>query len=161
MSSLPSKDLRKRASTAAIQENTLPRKWHKDNDVPLAVSAKDVKPHYVKRKVRQRVRSYCCHCDEETGRSGVDKKAGAYGTESVDICSTCQHPRCQYCLWKTISRASKSSAEPIGWLSEHDTFIRSSAKANEDAKSIQQLIETEFLSLQGKTDEMWIRERMS
>ena len=41
------------------------------------------------------------------------------------------------------------------------TLIRSSAKANEDAKSIQQLVETEFPSLRGKTDEMWITQGIS
>ena len=92
----------------------------------------------------------------------MGKEAEACGAESVEICSTCEHPRCQDCLWEMIarqrpsrsSRALESSAKSIGWLSEHDTFVRSSANADEDAKLIQQLLETEFPMLQGKTDEM-------
>ena len=164
--------LRKRASTAALRENQYSRKLHKDNKVALEIFTKEEKPNYVRKEVRQRVRRYCCRCDKETGRSGTDEKAGAYETESADICSSCDHRSCQDCLHEHIARRSKSKRhrdtttdhgpqEPAGWLLQHDAFLRSLARNGEEAKSIQLLLEAEFSALQGHVDESWIRWKMS
>ena len=64
-------------------------------------------------------------------------------------------------LWKTISRASKSSAKSIDWNSEHDTFVRSSAKANENAKSIHSSLRQNFPRYKKKRMRCELRKRVS
>ena len=94
-----STSLRKRVSTAALRENALPMKSYKAATIAVEPSTKEGKPHYVKKEVRQRIRSYCCQCEEETGRSWIVKESGAYGTEITEVCLTCCHRRCLYCLF--------------------------------------------------------------
>lgn len=62
---------------------------------------------------------------------------------------TCQHPRCQGEMvypGNGLRDSAEPSTKPDGWNSEHDTFVRLSAKSGEDPKSILQLLETEFSS---------------
>lgn len=113
MFTLPSEPLRKRASTAALREEACPRKSRKgDQDMNDGVGpeivTKEARSKRVHKIVRQRVRRYCCECEKETGRSGMDKKAGAYETETVDTCVICQHPFCLDCLHENIARRGGS-----------------------------------------------------
>lgn len=93
--------VRKRTNTAANRESELPRKTQKDNTTELG-------SQLVEKKIRRRIRIYCCTCEGESGRSGTEKEAGAYGTETTDVCLMCGHPRCLFCLQETMLRREHS-----------------------------------------------------
>lgn len=131
---LPRKQTRKRASTAAVRENRSRRKSGKDKQVAVEVSAGKQKSNYVQKVSRQSVRRYCCRCEKATGRCRTDVIVGAYGIESADICSECRYRCCQNCVHENAARYSKfeddrdanterdSSPNPPGWLRAHDAF---------------------------------------
>jgi len=79
-----------------------------NDGVKHEIVTKEARSKWVHKMVRQRVRRYCCEYEKETGRSGTDKKAGAYETETVDICVICQHPFCLDCLHENIARRGES-----------------------------------------------------
>lgn len=60
----------------------------------------------------------------------------------------------------STSTSTAIAREPTSWLPTHDSFVRSSAKEGEDAKTILILLETEFPTLQGKVYEEWVKGRM-
>lgn len=96
MFSLSSKSTRIRANTAALRENALAKKSHKIITIKIESFTKE-KSHYVKKEIRQRIRSYCCQCKKNTERSCIDKKS-----ETCETCLTCFYQSCLFCLMRTF-----------------------------------------------------------
>ena len=94
---------------------THPRKLHNDERVSLKMSAKERKLPRVRKEVRQRVRSYCCHCDDETG------------IETPYICTECKHSRClaiSFLRWVRFS-VHQTLALEEGFLLSIEVFVDS------------------------------------
>ena len=61
----------------------------------------------------------------------------------------------------SFNQASEFFAKSFNWFFEHDIFVHFLTKTDEDAKSIQQLFKTKSLTLNEKTNEMWISKKMN
>ncbi|EEQ90357.2 uncharacterized protein BDCG_05477 [Blastomyces dermatitidis ER-3] len=122
--------IRKRASTRAIQENAEPNKrtdrsQDQDDD---QITAHDLlnkirgksqtKEGYVQRAVRQRLRLYCCGCEEDVSGGGE--------------CQQCGHTSCLVCLHERRLRRERSvdrSHEPNQANRRHDAQTNNQTRA--------------------------------
>ncbi|KAG5296445.1 hypothetical protein I7I50_09601 [Histoplasma capsulatum G186AR] len=102
--------VRKRASTDAMRKNAEPNKRtnrsqdQDDNQITAydllnKIQGKSqIKEGYVQKTVRQRLRLYCCRCEEDVSSGGE--------------CRQCGHASCPECLHERRLRREKRSVDP-------------------------------------------------
>ncbi|QSS53023.1 hypothetical protein I7I53_00145 [Histoplasma capsulatum var. duboisii H88] len=104
------RQLRKRASTQAMRENAEPNKRtdRSQDQYDNQITAHDLlnkiqgksqtKEGYVQKAVRQRLRLYCCRCEEDVSGGGE--------------CRRCGHASCPECLHERRLRREKKPVDP-------------------------------------------------
>ncbi|KAL2366224.1 hypothetical protein RJZ56_000872 [Blastomyces dermatitidis] len=124
------RQLRKRASTQAMQENAEPNKRtdrsqnHDDDQATAHDLLEEIrrrsqkKEGYVEKPVRQRLRLYCCGCEEDVSGGGE--------------CRRCGHTSCPVCLNERILRRERSvdpSHKPNQANKRHDAQTNNQTRA--------------------------------
>ncbi|OJD23774.1 hypothetical protein ACJ73_04870 [Blastomyces percursus] len=127
------RQLRKRASTQAMQENAEPNKrtdrsQNHDDDQATAHDLLEgirrrspKKEGYVEKPVHQRLRLYCCGCEEDVSGGGE--------------CRQCGHTSCPVCLNERILRRERSvdpSHKPNQANKHHDAQTNNNARGPGD-----------------------------